>query len=504
MQCFKPREDGDDVIRPLNHFERFFSSMHLKNLHLGVVISCRYIVPSSFDRSSIKDTVKRAIARSVLEHPVLCVGQAGEDTESPTWVQLDALDLNVHIDWRSIDGDSPEAHEKAFEDAVRPHVDLHLPDLETRPGWRIIVFEPQGGQHNWIEVLFGFSHLTGDGPAGKIFHHTLLRNLRDPSTEDSEVDKKLSPDGKTLRLPKFTKQTFTPSTEDLIHFSYSPGYALGTLWKELRPAGIGKARGLDWVPHWAGPTTATRWKLFWIDAAKAVQLLKICREHQTTLSGLLQAVTLVVFSTSVPEDKATRFVCETYINLRRFMKSTTIDPENTILASTTGLPHEFDDKLVAKIRKQMSEGADKNNQTVFEVAADVRSQLVRKLEMGNRNIDIGLLKFASDMRKFCEDEMKKPRRTTWALSNMGVISNDLPGQNPGTSDEDVWRIDQCVFAQSSYKSGEVFDVSVAGVKGGPISVCCIWEHGVLPDDLGATLTEKIEEQLLILCDGVSA
>ena len=436
----------------------------------------------------------------MLEHDILCVGLVGENSTKPVWVQLNTLDLGFHVQWRNIDENSPEAYETAFKEAVQAQIDLPFTDLETRPAWRITVLKPTEGTSNWIEVLFYFNHVTGDGVAGRIFHQSLLSNLRE-SAAKGNTDDELPLKGNVLKLPNFTKTTFTPPPQELIDNSFSPSWALATLWHELKPQVLTKRGDIGWVPLWDGAPTATRWRLFHLDAAKACRILDACRKHKTTLTGLLHALTLVAFSANVREEQATEFTGDTYIDLRRFITDKPIDPENTMFSVVMSLSHNFDKSLVGKIREQIGKNTsiavpDDQSLAIWEVAADVKAQIVRRIEYGTRNMDTGLINFIPNTKKYLEQELKKLRKTIWGISNMGVVSNDLADNDPKSSDKDVWNVDRCILTQSSFKTGEAYDISVAGVKGGSISICFIWEQGIIPDDVGVNIAKNIEAQLI--------
>jgi hypothetical protein len=161
--------------------------------------------------------------------------------------------------------------------------------------------------------------------------------------------------------------------------------------------------------------------------------------------------------------------------------------------------------LVGRIREQIAQEnldanpgkADKLERTIWEVAADVRSQLVKKLQQGTHNDMTGLKKFVRDPRKLYLQMAEKPRNTAWNLSNIGVISSEIRGQIPESSDN-TWSISRCVFMQSVFSAGAGFEISVGGVAGGSVSVACSWQEGVITNELGNSLSKTIETWLLNL------
>ncbi len=475
------------------------SAINTLRIHNGVVISCRYSVPAYLEQHSLKRLVERAIARSVLDHPVLCAGLANENSEKPVWIQVNKLDLGFHVQWRDVDAVPVEARDKIFREVIQPYIDLPFRDLETRPAWSITVLKPTEDS-DWMEVVFAFSHLLGDGVGGKIFHETLLQHLR---AEDRKPEDLALKDG-VLTVPTWTLASFTPPPEKLIHFTFSPGWTAAHLWRELRPPMFAPKTNKRWMGMCSDKPVTTRWLVFTIGTPEAANILEACRQNKTTLTGLLHALALVSFCALVPENKATMFVGDTPINLRRFARHGTLDPDKMMMSVVSMFSHKFD-SVVRDIRRQLTGGnaaadtgsADGLTPIVWEVAADVRKELAQKLQQGTHNDSTGLAKFLSDTLGYFRQEMKKPRKGVWEISNMGVISNESHDVAPLPERED-WSIDQCIFLQSAYGVGAGYDVSLAGVKGGPVTFYCSWGEGPFPDELCLEVSKHIESRLMSL------
>lgn len=81
--------------------------MYMLDQYRGTSVCCRYEMPPGLagaqNYPELKSTVNSAILRTVMKHPTLQVGILGANTKKPVWVQLDALDTQRHIEWRSID-----------------------------------------------------------------------------------------------------------------------------------------------------------------------------------------------------------------------------------------------------------------------------------------------------------------------------------------------------------------------------------------------------------------
>ena len=75
--------------------------LHHLGYLFGVVVSCQYTIPSTLRARPglpLRVLFERAVAQTVLEHPLLQVGLVGEGSTRPTWAELQQVDLSWHIE----------------------------------------------------------------------------------------------------------------------------------------------------------------------------------------------------------------------------------------------------------------------------------------------------------------------------------------------------------------------------------------------------------------------
>ncbi|KAM0309229.1 hypothetical protein ACHAPQ_012594, partial [Fusarium lateritium] len=132
---------------------------------------------------------------------------------------------------------------------------------------------------------------------GKILHQSLLRNLNDPRVLQKLPNLK----GNTLQLESVADR-FPPPPEKLIKIPISWGFALSTVWKELRPPFLvsNDPTQASWAPIKEEPYR-TEFRTFSIDDATVKKVIEKCRAHKTTITGLLHALPLASLALQLAE-----------------------------------------------------------------------------------------------------------------------------------------------------------------------------------------------------------
>ena len=81
--------------------ETYQLAMYLLDQYRGTALSCRYAIPPRLapaeSRTQLKKTVKIAVVDIVMRHPMLQVGMMNATSKTPSWIQLQSLDLTQHI-----------------------------------------------------------------------------------------------------------------------------------------------------------------------------------------------------------------------------------------------------------------------------------------------------------------------------------------------------------------------------------------------------------------------
>ncbi|OIW24426.1 hypothetical protein CONLIGDRAFT_691744, partial [Coniochaeta ligniaria NRRL 30616] len=490
-----------NIIRKLGHLERYQSAQHLLRAYLACAVSCRYAMPDALLATGpsspiLEAIVERAFAQAILEHPLFQVGLANEDSKKPSWVRLDRIDLHNHIEWRTV------ADTEDYDDVLREVLDWQVnhrfTHLETLPRWRSVILK--SASFHSVDIVFAWDHAAGDGMSGKIFHQSLLTALNAGSDEKySEPLKDRSFDVLLTALP--------PPVEKLLKLPVSCGFLLTEGWHTLRPPSLALdfPYAVKWAPVQPSPCT-TRLSLVVVTEEILQGVLVACRQHQTTLTGLLHTLILVSMATRLPEDKVQAFQTGTPLCLRRFISPSPeeypdLNMEHTVGMAVTYWHYRFDKDIVTKVRQLAnsdSSRADSDGDlgaTVWSAATALKQELSKKLESIPKNDAVGLTRFVGDWRSFVEDRAKTPRETSWELSNLGVIDGEVQKEKEKSGAGENWTIERAVYSQSASVSGPAICMNPVAVKGKGLVITCVWQVEVIEDQLVRGLSSDLETWL---------
>ncbi|KAI0007138.1 alcohol acetyltransferase [Xylariaceae sp. FL0662B] len=488
------QNEKSTVIRALGPLETFISAHHLLRTAYRTIVTGRYAVPAHSSPQALARILERAVALTILEHPLLAVGQADEDSKQPSWVRLKQIDLGDMIIWAQAPGS--EDYAQFLGQILMQHHDTPFTDLDTVPGWRMTVLRPSDIPTQYIDVVFQYNHANVDGISGKIFHQTLHRNLDLVSGENKEALWGLNMDGHVLHLPQNLR--LTPTQEELLKFPISPSFIVGTAWKGLRPSYFVPAEFARWAPIQASPNE-TSLQLFTTDAADMKHLLSACRSNRTTITGLLHALTLISLSRRLPNQPG--FVGSSTINMRRFIEDDTLDPDHMMGNFVTLMTHLFDSKFVSELRVHTRGSGDSIaglQDLVWEVAAKIRAELVQKLERGTADDMMGLvgLMAKGDFRSILKGEMKKHRECSWEVSNLGTM-------DVATAEDTEWSVERLISSQSAVANGAAILIFPISVKGGCMCTTITAQKAVVKPALAEALATDLAAWLEVLAKDAS-
>ncbi|RBR13514.1 uncharacterized protein FIESC28_08142 [Fusarium coffeatum] len=477
MNRFRKAKD-DRVLRRLSPIETFQSAGHSLNIYVGCAVSCRYRIPNSFQTSgadlALEEKIEQAIAGSITQHPLFTAGRSNEGKKKQYWVRLDTIDLNNHVRWKNVS--EGEDYATALNDAFLWEVNERYTKLETQPQWRVTAVVP--ATNDFVDVIFAWDHTVADGKSGRIFHDSLLACLNSDS------------DSVTLEHGSFKVPVtdFTPPLHQMIKFPISLNYAVSILGKELMTDKKAPAHTAKWAPIKLEPYES-RLKSTTVGKDALKPVLDACRQHDTTLTGLLHALISVSMATRLSKERAPAFSTGTPICLRQFQKPGTskFDLNKTAINGVVYWPYVFKSDIVTTLRKQINDAKEDREmnkpleETLWSIAKSIREGLTTKLKLGTKNDSIGLAKFITDWNAYLMDHSTK-REHSWEVSNLGVMD--------GQSSKE-WMVEDATFTQSASVTGPALTFSVISVKGGGLNVSCSWQVGVVEDELAEGVSEDV-------------
>ncbi|KAI6353008.1 hypothetical protein MCOR25_009211 [Pyricularia grisea] len=537
LKTSKPKAtkgSGQTVIRPLGHIEQYQSALHLLDLYAGTSVACSYTGPgvsailenssAGSDDGVLPIWLVRAVAKVVQEHPLLRVGLQGENSRRPNWVQLEKIELANHINYvvQTEDQESQNVQDEFLLDAKFDH-------LETRPGWRILATRRRAADGSYyLDVLFSWNHTNMDGMSGKIFHTLLLRHLNacDAEMQDSQVTASRPEDSWPHPVSaSVDPHRFPQPDEKLLDMELTLPYLLKEIIEQKAPGWLTpdsmKCAYAHWAPIQRGPLK-THYAEFGLAQGPLSAVLQLCREHDTTLTGLLHALTLTSMALHTPESKQVAFRAETPITTRRFIQSEGkgtesewMDPNETMANYVFPCKHRFGRRQVAEIRRRLPKTTQRTDdvsqeahltqspaptavpelptellEAVWDAARGVRQDINDCLSTGMTDTISGIMKFVGDWRTEHIVHAEKPRASSWMITNIGVLDGSGGGGR--------WAIDRARFLTCAEVVGRALNISTISVKGKGLSVGLSWQDGAVEDSIGRGVAAHLEGWLAAL------
>ncbi|KAJ4294217.1 Alcohol acetyltransferase [Kalmusia sp. IMI 367209] len=486
------------ALRKFGINETYQLAMYLLDQYRGTILSCRYAVPPHLapveSRTQLEEVVKIAIVDTIMRHPMLQVGMINATSKSPLWIQLQTLDLTQHIKWIYLGGHVD--FEQTVQETFRVQLDDHFPDLSIKqPGWKITIIRQ--GDAPIMEVLLTWNHPQFDGAGAKVIHEDFLEML---NNAENGAYERMSLDGDILTLPEAPPFLPTP-IESLKSLPLDLKYLTKVFWEEIRPRFLNRdVSQAAWCPIRSSPYK-TQFRAFSMDNASLLTILALCRQNKTTITGLLNGLALIAFSSHLNSTVAPAFQSSTIMDHRRNLppappEAPWVRSDRAVSNYVTQLPHRFNTELVARIRSKLpansSEGRDLSadlQRELWAVSAQNRLDIVRKLEAGLRNDLVGVFKYVTDWQKTMRDMAKRTRQFTWLVTNVGVLDGNT------SDDGQRWSIDRAQFGLSAEIPAAAIEFAPISVAGRGMCVSANWPDCAVDPMLGERIMADLERWL---------
>ena len=531
------------------HSDSYHTAMRVLDQYRGTILACRYCPPAHLTGPETTESLKarfyEAVVRVVLAQPHMQTGIVGETSKKPKIIRLEKVDLCKHIDWVRLD-DSRDA-EAQYLETLRSKLDANFENFDSQPGWNIIVLH--GSELHCLDVIYLWDHNRHDGMSGKMFHQHLLRNLNNRVASDKIPvrNAEKDPGQWIIDLPGFSDK-LPPPPEAILPFPCSVSTLVKDIWKETKPPALFPPGDVyaKWAPIKTSPYK-TRFCTFTVSHETIVKVVEACRQHQTTVTGLLHALCLLSLSSELREMKG--FASQTPYDLRQILPSHPtkypwLEPKETMCNYVSVVEHEYDATLVAQIRAKLpletsraeGEGTPPPATTagqplpvdlldlVWSVAARVRREIKARLDLGGRNDLLGMMKLVSDWNDAMRKQARRPRYLSWLVTNLGVLDGregalvvgdgggggtQPPKQDQGLNGEEnqhqnrlegeidggIWAVRRAELVLSAEVPAAAISVAVVTVKGEQMAVTCSWQDCVVEASLGEHLLNDLERWL---------
>ncbi|KAI1791864.1 alcohol acetyltransferase [Ganoderma leucocontextum] len=473
-----------DGMRKPGHIEQYFNVYSRIGFCGWVVVAGRYETPSGAPLGvGDKATLFAALEQVVRCHAALH-SRLPPPSEPQDWRRLSSIDLNELVQFLDKDGSGLRASMEGL--FAR---DMDFP--EDKPRWKVIVLCDG-------TIVFVWDHAIGDGQSGLAFHHALLSALNricfDPPPEHSGVITNLPPD---VALP--------PSLEDAAGRQMSVPFPMvvRVLAEEYLPFIFARKHAAAWTGN-PVPTTiipATHVRILHYSPSETSELLRVSREHNTTLTGTLHTLALVVLARlirALPDGDGTKYQTIASflpISMRRHTRA----PPTAICVHVSHyeghhamFPPDID-----------------LDRFPWDAAAAFTGTLKRAAARAGP-ITAMMKYLFGRYEEYFRGHLGKKRGAGLAISNLGAF----PEPSTAEVGEDEregwdapqarWRIREMTFAQADATLGAALKLNVVGSPDGGLGVTVTWGTSAVHGDLAEAFVAALDDGLRVLVASAQA
>ncbi|KAG8160872.1 hypothetical protein KVR01_009136 [Diaporthe batatas] len=506
------------VLRKFGINESYQLAMYLLDQYRGTVLSCRYAIPRhltpSESRPQLAKAVELAVIDTVMRHPMLRVGMAEATSKTPSWVQLESLDLKQHINWIYVEGN--ENFDKCVQEIFAAKLDERFPDLCIKqPGWWITILRQ--GDAPVMELLLTWNLTQFDAVGAKVFHEDLVEMLN----AEHGACERTKPNGDILKLPQAAPVLPDP-IEGLTSLPVGLRYLARSIWDEIRPPFLSRdASQAGWCPIRTTPYK-TQYRAFFIEEASLVAVLKLCRKNKTTVTALIHGLALIAFSSHLNSNAAPAFQSSTIVDHRRNLPPAPrgvpwVSYDRAVANYVTSAVHKYDRSLVKRVRSKLrADTSEKKKMSpslqreLWAVSSRSRQEIVSRLDKGVRNDPVGVFKYVTDWQQTMRDQASKTRQFSWLITNIGVVEgrgskgsstksekpDEATNGGPGPKgDGEKWLIERAQFGLSAEVPAAAIEFSPVSAAGGGMSVGANWPDCAVDSKLGERIMADMERWL---------
>lgn len=490
--------------------------MYILDQYRGTVLACRYAIPPRLApaelRTQLEEAVKVAVVGVVMRHPMLQVGMMDVTSKTPSWIQLQNLDLTKHLTWHYIEDN--DDFDQTVQETFRIKLDERFADFSIKqPGWWITVIRQ--GNNPTMEVLLTWDQSQFDAIGAKVFHEDLteMLNAEKGAYERNDLD------GNILKLPQPAALLPIP-IESLTSLPVDVKFLIKSVWEEVRPRFLNRdASQAAWCPIRSSPYK-TQYRFFCIDQTSLRAVLALCRKNKTTITALIHGLALIAFSSHLNAKAAPAFQSSTIMDHRRNLPSAPKDVpwvsyDRAVANYVTQAFHKYDARLVKRIRAKLASNAGEGKELsadlqreLWAVSARSRREIVGRLEAGLQNDLVGVFKYVTDWQQTMSDLANRKRQLSWLVTNIGVMDGSASKgksktttQSPTNGDtkpaDEVqkWSIERAQFGLSAEIPAAAIEFAVVSAAGGGMCVSATWPDCAVDSTLGQRIMADMERWL---------
>ncbi|CBF78103.1 hypothetical protein AN8749.2 [Aspergillus nidulans FGSC A4] len=220
---------------------------------------------------------------------------------------------------------------------------------------------------------------------------------------------------------------------------------------------------------------STQVRFLVLSAAQTLALVKVCREHSTTVTCTVETAIARSIFPHIP-GKYTRVVGSIPITQRPWLPDTITDESMGVYVQE--MPETFARETVTQ------------DTFPWDEAQRARRTITKELALESKNTTVGLFKYVKDYRKdLCESKIGKPRPVTFELSSLGVIKTE------DCEDTSIPQMGGVIFTQSASVIGAAMEFSLVTGADGCLALGISWQPGVVEEDTVQVVLDTLEKEL---------
>ncbi|KAF5723093.1 alcohol acetyltransferase [Fusarium mundagurra] len=403
------------------------------------------------------------------------VGIIGQDSKQPQFVALSSVDFSQQVE---------EAEAPSVDSVARNLEKLLLqpwPDLSKCPGWHVRVFREPNLEDKDVcrlRICLTVHHAIYDGESTAKFHISLIDALNNPDPAVALMMDK----GLIVNLTDHLLDYPHPQ-EELIDFTADISWTVCQFWNMFAPSYLKPYTFQKWAGEPCNPDIqAVHIRYFSLSTVLTQAVVARCREENTTMTNLLNALCATSLARRAPLTEQQGFVNITAISLRPWISEKVHFNKTHMSKCASSHAQEIRPDVLAKIRQ----GGDDAN--VWKLAVELRRDMKRRTDTIPHNEFSYLFRYVGDWRDIFQARYGKPRRELWTLSNLGSIA--------APASKGPWGLESILFAQFAPVFSSALAVNAASVEGGDMMVSLVWQDGILETDLVQGVRDDLEKWLL--------
>lgn len=384
----------------------------------------------------------------------------------PQFVRLPTIDLDPIVEFVEDDGTPVDETLRAELGRV---FDLGI----SCPLWHLTVI---GGR----TVVFAYHHVIADGQSGPAFHSSLLSALNNPHLPSYDGGSEITiSNTSTIAGPIEALTDVSMSWSLIWHTVYK--MIASSSWTEGPYSWTGK-------PTPPSPSLEMSVRCWEISSSQTAEILRLCREKQTTFTAFLYTLVTGVLSKLVmdsqggkPEPYKTISVVVA-VSLRRFTGASPFALCDHVCSAQSYVPMYTIER-------------DTNNAVYFPwaVTADFATRIQAAVKKSREMVGLVRLLFWLGMEKsYFRGMLGKKRETGLTISNLGKFP--IRDAERGANDA-VWRLGSVYFAQCDVVRGAAIKMNVLGSPAGTTNITFTWGKDSIEADFAERLISEVKTVL---------